>query len=175
MPFLTEKEMYGVVCGWLTEFLKQKHRRAEIRVFDSSQTSLARLISDKGLSANLPPEWLSWDIYVDVVGFIITPKATSLAFVECKKTSLTLGHLSQLIGYSRVVLPLHSFLVSPRGASASLVSLLKTHRRIDVLEYQWFKDGTSRAITVAKWAEPTKRIDLGTTISTDRNTLGRIR
>jgi len=174
MPFLNEKEMYPVVCEWLEKYLKSKHPRAEVRVFDTSQRSLARVISDTGLSKNLPPEWQSWDIYVDVVGFVITSKSTSLALVECKLNSITLSHLSQTIGYSRVALPLYSFVVSPRGASAAIVSLLKTHRRIDVLEYQWFKDGTSRAIVVAKWDESAKTIDLGTMLSSDRTTVGRL-
>lgn len=84
MPFLNEKEMYPVVCEWLEKYLKNKHKRAEVRVFDTSQRSLTRVITDGGLSKNLAPEWVSWDIYVDVVGFVITSKLTTLAFVECK-------------------------------------------------------------------------------------------
>ena len=174
MPFLNEKGMYPVVCEWLEKYLKDKHRRAEVRVFDSSQRSLTRVISDAGLSKNLPTEWLSWEIYVDVVGFIITSKTTSLAFVECKLGAITLRDLSQIIGYSRVVSPYYSFIVSPRGASSALTSLLRTHRRLDVLEYQWFRDGTSRAITVARWDQTAKTIDYSALISSDRSTVGRL-
>jgi len=30
--------------------------------------------------ANLPPEWHSWEIFVDIVGLILTQKSTELAF-----------------------------------------------------------------------------------------------
>jgi hypothetical protein len=169
VAYRNEKEIYPAVCQWLMAFLQKRHKDAEIRVFDSSRKSLARLIQETGLIANLPPEWQSWDIYVDVVGFARTPQTTALAFVECKIVAITLAHLSQLLGYSRVALPHYSIVLSPQGASDALKSLLVTFERKDVLAYQTEKGKLSRSIAVARWDETGSCIDLSSTISGDDN------
>lgn len=166
--------MYPPVCKWLAAYLQDRHRRATIRVFDASRKSLARLIKEQNLSNNLPPEWASWDIYIDIVGFILTSKATQIAFVECKNASLTLINLSQLLGYSRIVLPQHSFLIAPQGASDSLRSLLVTFNRLDVLEYYKRAGQLPRSIVVARWDEVSSSIDSGSIICGDENRLGRL-
>lgn len=165
MPFTSEKEMYSPVCAWLESFLQSRHRKAKIYVFDSSRRSLARLIQDTGLSANLPAEWHSWDIFVDVVGFAFTNEHTYLAFVECKLGAITLGNFSQLLGYSRVALPQYSIIISPQGASDSLRSLLLTYERTDILQYHFEKGKIPLSVAVASWDENGKCIDIGSVIS----------
>ncbi|MCC7355454.1 MAG: hypothetical protein IT330_17065 [Anaerolineae bacterium] len=174
MTYRQESDMYPFVCQWLTGFLSDRHRHATIRVFDSSRKSLSRLIQETGLITNLPPEWPSWDIHVDVVGFALTEKATGLAFVECKNVGITLGHVSQLMGYSRVALPQYSFIVSPQGASDSLRSLLLTFGRLDVLHYQSQAGRLPRSIVVARWDETANCIDVGSLVTNDVNRLGRL-
>lgn len=169
MAFISEKEMYAPVCAWLEKFLQSRHSRAKIYVFDSSRRSLARLIQEAGLSANLPAEWQSWDIYVDVVGFACTSQQTYLAFVECKNTYITLSHFSQLLGYSRVALPQYSLIISPQGASDSLRSLLLTYERTDVLQYHFEKGRISLSVAVARWDENGECLDAGSTISRQNN------
>ena len=169
MSFTSEKEMYAPVCLWLENFLKSRHRRAKIYVFDSSRRSLARLIQETGLSENLPAEWHSWDIYVDVVGFACTAQQTHLAFVECKNSYITLGHFSQLLGYSRVALPQYSIIISPQGASDSLRSLLLTYERTDILQYHSEQGRMSLSVAVARWDERGMCIDAGSVISGQNN------
>jgi hypothetical protein len=111
-----------------------------------------------------PPEWTTWDIHVDVAGFVIQNGRAELAFVECKLMSLSLMHFSQLLGYSRVAKPLFSFLVSPQGISGSMLSLLETYHRTDILEYVWLRGSVARTICIAKWDAPAKTIDLGSCI-----------
>jgi len=151
MIYKQEKDMYPSVCNWLKEFLAGRHRKAVIKVFDTSRKSLVRLIQEKRLMSNLPPEWQSWDIYVDVVGFIIHKKTSQLAFVECKNIAVTLAHLSQLLGYSRVVLPEYSFIISPKGISDSLKSLLLTFNRIDILQYSDIQGKLPHTVSIARW------------------------
>lgn len=74
-----------------------------------------------------------------------------MAFVECKNTKLTLAHLSQLLGYSRIAQPLYSFLISTIGFSPKLASLLQEYRRHDVLEYHWEAGRIPRQVVVAQW------------------------
>ena len=76
--------------------------------------------------------------------------------MECKNTNLTLAHLSQILGYSRVTRPLYSFLISPTGPSQALKSLLLDYQRRDILEYHWPKGKRPRKIIVAQWDMPTK-------------------
>ena len=108
MPEAPERDMYPPVRVWLERFLVDRHPGWDVRVLDGSRTSLARLVEREGLAEGLAPEWRSWDIRVDVVGFAIGEGGTRLAFVECKPSSITLRDLSQLLGYSRVARPEYS-------------------------------------------------------------------
>ncbi len=142
---------YPDVCNWLEEFLKGHFRQAEIDVHILSNTPISRFLSTYD-SGNFPGEWVTWNIKVDVVGFVHrSNKPTTIAFVECKNTKLTLAHLSQLLGYSRIAQPLYSFLISPLGFSRTLVSLLQEYRRHDVLEYHWEAGRIPRKVVIAQW------------------------
>ena len=150
MRYESESEMYPDVCRWLKDFLASRFQSADVDVYDLSQTPISRFLRNYN-KGQFPPEWVTWDIRVDVVGFIHQPGITSLAFVECKNNKLTLAHLSQLLGYSRIAQPLLSFLISPEGFSSSLVSLLQDYHRHDVLEYHWENGRLPRQVVVAKW------------------------
>jgi len=164
MKYKSEKEMYPDVCRWLEDFLTNRVRDADVDVYDLSRTSLSRFLRtyNKG---KFPGEWVTWDIRVDVVGFVHhSQEFTSLAFVECKNTSLTLAHLSQVLGYSRIAQPLYSFLISSTGISPVLLSLLQNYQRYDVLEYHWEKGKKPRNIIVAQWEKTTRNLNWHTMI-----------
>ncbi len=150
MTYKSEREMYPDVRRWLKDFLTSRFRKTDIDIRDLSRTPLSRFLRtyDKG---TFSAEWVTWDIQVDVVGFVHHSERTSLAFVECKNTNLTLADLSQLLGYSRIARPLYSFLISPVGFSLTLVSLLQDYQRLDVLEYHWEKGKKPRQVIVAQW------------------------
>ena len=166
--------MYSPVSKWLGEYLQDRHRKATVRVFDASRKSLARLIKEQSLSANLPPEWVSWDIYIDIVGFILSKATTELAFVECKNAAHTLINLSQLLGYCRIVNPLYALLLAPQRPSDSLRSLLVTYNRMDVLQYHKSAGKLPRSIVVARWDEISGSLDNNSIIRGDENTGGRL-
>lgn len=169
MPYRKESDMYPAVCKWLVAFLQGRYRNTEINVYDTSRKSLARLIQEIGFFRNLPEEWQSWDIYVDIVGFARTEKFTALALVECKNEPITLSHLSQTIGYSRIALPHYSIVISPQGPSDSLRSLLITFSRTDVLQYYKEQGKLPRSIAVARWSETAGSIELGSIIAGNDN------
>lgn len=151
MRYKSESDMYPDVCRWLKDFLTSRFQSADVDVYDLSQTPLSHFLRsyDKG---EFPPEWVTWDIQVDVVGFIHQPQEiTSLAFVECKNNKLTLSHLSQLLGYSRIAHPQFSFLISPAGFSSTLISLLRDYQRHDVLEYHWENGKRPHQVVIAEW------------------------
>ncbi|MEA2063754.1 MAG: hypothetical protein U9P14_08670 [Gemmatimonadota bacterium] len=166
--------MYPEVACWLKGFLKARHKRAEIKVFETPRKKLSSLISDIGFQDRMPHEWVSWDIYVDIVGFVLMKKEAHLAFVECKLRLIKLRDLSQLIGYSLVAKPRYSFLVSPQGPSDSLRTLLKTYSRLDVLRYYYPPGKFPLSVVVAKWLTIENNIDYSSIISDDNSFLGMI-
>lgn len=164
MKYETEKDMYPDVCRWLENFLRDRFKKADVEVCELSQKSISRFLSTYN-RGDFPGEWVTWNIKVDVVGFVHQPnKPTMMAFVECKNAKLTLAHLSQLLGYSRIALPLYSFLISPVGFSRTLVSLLQEYRRHDVLEYHWESGRLPRKVVVAQWQTSTAKLNRNTMI-----------
>lgn len=167
MKYRYEKDMYPHICHWLNEFLGDQFHGANIAVHDLSKYSLSRFIATHNI-AGLPDEWVTWDIKVDIVAFIQRPlMPTSLIFAECKNVPLTLAHLSQLLGYSRIAQPTLSFLLSPLGFSSALISLLREYRRYDVLEYWWEKGKVPRRIIAAQWDINARNIDRSNIIGGD--------
>ena len=53
---------------------------------------------------------MTQDIHIDIVGFIFLENVTYIAFVECKNDYIKLRDLSQVIGYSLIAKPKHSFI-----------------------------------------------------------------
>ena len=156
--------MYSHVAQWLEGFLKDRFGQSDVDVRILSRTPISRFLRTYN-RGDFPGEWVTWNIKVDVVGFVHhsnTP--TSLVFVECKNVKLTIAHLSQLLGYSRIACPLYSFLLSPIGFSSTLVSLLQEYQRHDVLEYQWELGKMPRQVIVAEWEMTTRNLNRHTMI-----------
>lgn len=164
MKYNTEADMYPDVCYWLEDFLKQRFRRADIDVHVLAHTPISRFLSTYN-RGSFPGDWVTWNIKVDVVGFVHhANRETETVFVECKNTKLTLAHLSQLLGYSRIAHPLYAFLISPAGFSQSLAALLQTYRRYDVLAYYWESGKMARQMIVAEWDRRTGDLNRHTMI-----------
>lgn len=162
MPYASEKDIYPEVVTWLEAFLRERFKRKQIVVRDTSRRPLKMALQDIGLVPSNKPEWPTYDILVDVTGFIISGNVLELAFVECKNTPLKLRDISQLLGYSRVALPLYSCILSPVGVSSDVGALLKTYSRYDILEYSWPKGKKAWSIVVATWNEQHKSLDYST-------------
>ena len=132
---MREKELYPAISKWLYQFLSDRYGRSQICVFDSSRTKLSRLLFKYHLTRHFP-HYNTFDIQVDITGIVEKKSTTLLAFVECKLNDITLRDVGQIWGYSKVASPEYSFLISPTGPSESLLYLLKTFGRYDLLEYQ---------------------------------------
>jgi len=170
---MKEEDLYPAVKRWLETFLRARHR-SQIKVFISSRKKLTHLIEEEGLIRNLPPEWVSWEIYIDIVAFMVSEKQTSLAFVECKNKPITLRDLSQIIGYSRVAIPKYSFIIAPQGASDSLKTLFLTYNRNEILCYNFTRGKVLDSIIIAKWNLNTCSIDYDSLITGPANLIGKI-
>lgn len=137
--------MYRPVCLWLESVLAPRNRRARIKAFDTSSVQLYRWLERNGFES-LFPEYLAYDIRVDVTAVIRTAKSAHLAFVECKLQPITLKDISQLLGYCRVAQPQAAWIISPAGISSHASYLLKAYHRYDVLNFD-----AAKRIRIANW------------------------
>jgi len=145
---MKESDLYQDVKNWLYDYLKSHYKTAEIIVEDTHNIKLSDFIFRKGLTDKFP-HYRVFDIKTDITG-VITRKnqLSTLVFVECKITKITLTNVGQLLGYSIVADPVLSFLISPKGISRSLFNLLHKYNRYDVLFYE--KDNNKR-IRIVSW------------------------
>lgn len=160
MTYRREIEMYPSVMEWLGSFLRSRFRPARIDVRDTHMSPLNEYIRRQGLGEYFDSDlWQTFDIRVDVTGFVRTSRVRGVAFVECKTTPISLRHLSQLLGYSRVAMPLVSYLISPAGVGSNLKSLVLRYDRSDILEYTWMRGKSPRTVILGRWDPLAKTLD----------------
>jgi hypothetical protein len=151
--------MYSDVCSWFKRILENKFKNATICVEDTSKKVLSKWLIDKGFH-DFFPDYQTYEIEVDIAGIIKKSGGEAhLGFVECKLGRINLRDVSQLLGYSKVALPLYSVILSPKGISKSLNLLFNVARRDDILYYS-----VERHIVITKWDERKKGIDFSTII-----------
>ena len=165
MEYVNEQQMYPDVAKWLNILLKGKYPEAQIEVRDTHAARLNEYIIRHGLQEYFDDDrWQTYDIKVDLTAFIRSQKTKGLIFVECKTTNISLLNVSQLLGYSRVALPLSSYLISSAGIGTSVQSLITKYGRSDILEYHWRKGEAARNMIIAKWEISLKGIDLNSVL-----------
>jgi hypothetical protein len=139
--------------------LQSKFKNARICVEDTPKKALSKWLLEKGFHKYFP-YYQTYEIEVDVTGVILkSNKEAYLGFIECKLGKISLRDFSQLLGYSKVALPLYSIILSPKGISQSLNLLFNIARRNDILYYS-----TDKHIFIATWLEREKEIDFSTII-----------
>ncbi|MER3473949.1 MAG: hypothetical protein C4335_07925 [Armatimonadota bacterium] len=168
-PYAYERLMYPDVLWWLQQFLQARFPNDMVQVADTSRQPLYRYLRRHQDHCPLPTEWQSWDVRVDLVGLIFGQRDVKIAVVECKNTPIRLTHLSQLLGYSRVIQPESAFLLSPIGITPLLQRLLVTFGRQDILNYATASGRRSRSLVIAKWDATAKMLDRNSVITSDDN------
>ena len=148
-----EQRLYAPIAQWLRRLLTARHPRSTVVVRDSHRTALGQVIRGLGLVERFPQSEL-WELKVDVVGVVVSPRRAEVAIVECKVGQPNLMHVCQLLGYSLVVKPAVSLLISPKPISDSLAQLLRVHGRYDILQYD-----KARRLRIARWVEGRNDID----------------
>lgn len=145
MRYNSESEMYPEVASWLARYLSHKYPKASVKAYDTSRENLSDFLRRHRLSKYFT-EAETYVIKVDVTGVIKQRERCSLAFTECKLKAINLKDISQLIGYSKVVLPVFSIIVSPSGISSPVNKLINLYRRYDILSYT-----DKQKVRVASW------------------------
>ncbi len=158
----SEVAMYAPVAEWFQAFLKGRLPRTLVEVHDTHAMPLNGYIRRLGLFDYFDSDlWETFDIRVDVTAFL-SGRIKGVAFVECKTTAISLSHISQLLGYSRVALPQFSYLISSSGIGGNVRSILQSHGRVDVLEYDWPRGSEPKRLVLAKWDSMTRSLDATT-------------
>ncbi len=152
MVYKQEKLMYPDVAVWFENLLSIKYKKAEIQVVISANEYLSSIIQRNKYNDYFPL-FHTYLIQVDIVGFIKIKNMIKIGFVECKLNSINLKDISQLIGYSKVVIPEYSIIISPKGIGTAINSLIKVYRRYDILEYS-----KEKRIKIAQWDIDKKEI-----------------
>ena len=156
----SEKDMYPEVILWLDNYLKDLYGKLakKITVSDTHDSDLCNFVIKLSYQKFFP-EYTTFQIRQDITGFIEYQNKVDLVFIECKNTLLNLSHLSQLIGYSCIALPILSILISPQGMGDTLNKLLRTYNRKDVLNFH-----PSLKFSICKWDTIKKDIDYSNSI-----------
>lgn len=147
------KEFYPEIKTWFHQYLKDYYKSYEvITTDDTSRISLDAYLKTLDIEIK---EAIGLSIKIDVVGVLRKGNDVKLAFVEVKNGGLTLKDLGQLWGYTQLINPVESFLMSPAGLG-SLDYLLKVLQREDLLIYGSKRE---RMMKVCKWDAVRKTID----------------
>lgn len=152
----SEKDMYPPVATWLENFLTGRFKRHQIIVNQTPQTKLYRWLETRGF-AEYFPDYLTYDIKVDIVGLACYNTNARLFLVECKLNRISLKDVSQLLGYSRVAQPHFAIILSPAGISRPLDYLLRQYGRFDVLNYG---EEERKRLRIAQWDDVRETISV---------------
>lgn len=148
-----EELLYPEIESWLKQYLNDKYKGYDITTtHKTSKISLDAYL--KALNIEIK-EAIGLSVKVDIVGVLRKSENIKLVFVEIKDNPLTLKDLGQLWGYTQLINPIESFLISSEGLG-SLEYILNVLKREDVLIYGTKKE---RMMKICKWDINRKSID----------------
>lgn len=147
------------VADWFEQLLQALYPRAEVETYDTHTKKLNLFISSNNLQTRFHDTfWRTFEIKVDVTGFVTIGGRSELAFVSMTRNNLRLEDLFMFMLCCRVADPIAAYLISPQSMSTPLHSLLVTKGRSDILIYYQNKRET-RNIVIGRWNEQTREVD----------------
>ena len=148
-----EEKLYPEIKEWLQNYLTDKYKGYTVQTtYETSRRNLDVVLKSKGIQCK---EAIGLQIKIDVVGILKRGDEFKLVFVEVKDTDLTLKDLGQLWGYTQLIDPIESLLVSSKGLGR-LSHLFNVLKREDVLK---FGTKTNKFMQIAKWDKVRSCID----------------
>lgn len=153
-----EAKLYPEIEMWCKRYLEDKYTGYfVITTHRTSKIDLDSFLKSIGIEIK---EAIGLSIKVDIVGILRKARETKLVFIEVKDKPLTLTDLGQLWGYTQLINPVESFLISSKGLG-NLNYLFHILKREDLLMYGFKKE---RMMRICKWDEQRKAIDYATLI-----------
>ena len=145
MTIKYENELYQPIKDWLHIFLQENIKTKFIKTFIGANETMHKILLRETFSSKIK-NLSFFEFKIDVFAVIEIKNEIRLVIVECKKEPIGLIHLGQLIGYSQIILPWKSILISPKGTSSLLHRFINIHKADHLLRYG--KDGQ---ISICKW------------------------
>ncbi|MFQ5531352.1 MAG: hypothetical protein ACE5ES_01925 [Candidatus Nanoarchaeia archaeon] len=151
-----EEKLYPEIEEWLKKYLQEKYIGYSIETtYETSRRNLDAFLRDKNIKCK---ESIGLGIKVDIVGILKRGDKFEFVFVEVKDKPLTLKDLGQLWGYTQLINPKESFLISPKGLG-TLNYIFNVLKRQDLLRYG---NNSNKYMKLAKWNKRRKWIDNST-------------
>ena len=150
---MKESTLYLPVKNWMNNYLKRNLKAQNVKTYIGADEFISKILIRENLSNKIVNSQ-HFNIKIDVFSVVIKKDKAELVLIECKSTRLGLIHLSQLIGYSRIINPLCSILLSPEGITTGLKNFLNNQGH-SLLNY-----GSNRRIVIAKWIMSRGEIDI---------------
>lgn len=148
-----EELLYPEIESWLKQYLKDKYKGYDIiTTHKTSKISLDAYLKTFNIEIK---EAIGLSVKIDIVGVLRKFENIKLVFVEIKDNPLTLKDLGQLWGYTQLINPIESFLISSEGLGG-LEYILNVLKREDLLIYGTKKE---RMMKICKWDINRKSID----------------
>ena len=150
-----ESELYEPMRLWFQQYLENRYKNAKVITIDSHARTLDIYLEQSGIIDHYP-QAVGLDIQIDILGIVLGRGKPDIAFIEAKKTQLTLHDLGQLWAYCKLCEPVEAFLLSSAGLG-SLNKVLNNLNRQDLLDFGSGK--TIKKMQVGKWDISAKSID----------------
>jgi len=153
-----EEKLYSEIEEWLHKYLCDKYSGYAVETtYETSKRNLDIVLKSKGIECK---EAMGLNIKVDIVGILKRGNSFKIVFVEVKDKELTLKDLGQLWGYTQLIDPIESLLISSKGLGR-LSHLFNVLKREDLLK---FGAKTNKFMQLAKWDKRRGCIDYSTLI-----------
>ena len=141
----SEEKLYPEIESWLQSYLKDKYKGCSVQTtYQTSRQFLDIFLKKYGVTCN---NALGLKIKIDIVGILRNKDKTEFVFVEVKDSDVTLKDLGQLWGYTQLIDPIESFLVTSKEIGR-ISKLFNLERRYDLLHYGQKRNKSMR---IAKW------------------------
>ena len=140
-----EHELYEPVRNWLYLFLKENIKTEFVKAFIGANETMHKILLRETFSSRIK-NLSFFEFKIDVFAIIEIKNEIRLVIVECKKEPIGLIHLGQLIGYSQIIMPWKSILISPKGTSSLLHRFINVHKARQLLRY-----GEDGQISICQW------------------------
>ncbi|MDE0118434.1 MAG: hypothetical protein OXM55_00300 [Bdellovibrionales bacterium] len=150
---MKESTLYLPVKNWINNYLKRNLKTQKVKTYIGADEFISKILIRENLYDKIINSHY-FNIKIDVFSVVIKDDKAELVLIECKSTRLGLIHLSQLIGYSRIINPLCSILLSPEEITTGLKNFLNNQGH-SLLNY-----GNNRKIVIAKWIASRGEIDI---------------
>jgi len=128
---MKEKDLYVPIKEAFEKFYSCSYKNCFFEV--TSEIYVRDFISKHRLT-RFYPDYQLFLIKVDICGVIqVKKRQKRLVIVEVKKSKINIEHISQILGYSKIILPEEAWIISPKKWINTVENIAEFRK--DVLKY----------------------------------------